>query len=271
METKQGYFEPKMGRPLDIRFYKATNAEILTIPVGARFEGMEIYAYGEDQWYQFKGGVADINLVISDRGGGSSSVEAKSYEWTWADGVDVGGTHLDFVIAGAIPNEIASIDSCILFVGGSVQQATTSFTIETSTETNDTVRIEGVAGEREPTVAVQLFYNREGVGIPSIAGNAPTTDDKNVPLLLTTSDGDWTGFELSNDPVGDVRAVVDQIYFARIGDAVKTEEAYWSRDGGTTALTLDEITLGDRLYWNGTIAGFELTAAMYGHLIYNTI
>lgn len=67
METKQGYFDPTMPRPLDLRHYKATQAEILTIPEGARYIGLEIYAYTEDEWYQFQGGVTDGDLKLSTR------------------------------------------------------------------------------------------------------------------------------------------------------------------------------------------------------------
>ena len=54
-----------MPRALDDRHYKATVNDILAIPVGARYVGMEIYAYNEDEWYQFVGGTQDANLTLS--------------------------------------------------------------------------------------------------------------------------------------------------------------------------------------------------------------
>ena len=38
----------------------------------------------------------------------------------------------------------------------------------------------------------------------------------------------------------------------------KSGPIYFSADGGTTAKTIANITAGDSLYWNGSIAGYEL-------------
>ena len=43
-----------------------------------------------------------------------------------------------------------------------------------------------------------------------------------------------------------------------LGDGVKTTDCYFSADGGTTARTIALIAIGDLLYWNGAIAGFQL-------------
>lgn len=193
METKQGYFDPKMPRHLDDRFYKATVVDILAIPEGARFKGMEIFAYDEGEWWQFKEGVLDVNLVPSERG---ASVTAESYSWTWADGVDVGGTHLNFVILGAQEDEIGDISSCILFVGGSLQVG--NFTIEDTNVARDTVQIPGTAAEREGTVEVALFYNRAGQALP------PTqfTD-------LTDTPNSYTGEKIRTVKVNDAESGVE--------------------------------------------------------------
>ena len=42
--------------------------------------------------------------------------------------------------------------------------------------------------------------------------------------------------------------------------AVKTEASYFSNDGGTSARLIADIEAGDTLYWNGSIAGYELDA-----------
>ena len=43
-----------------------------------------------------------------------------------------------------------------------------------------------------------------------------------------------------------------------VGDGVKTLNCYFSADGGTTAKSVSALTSGDQLYWNGTVAGFDL-------------
>jgi hypothetical protein len=47
-----------------------------------------------------------------------------------------------------------------------------------------------------------------------------------------------------------------------VGDGTKVAvDCYFSGDGGTTARTMKAIVAGDLLYWNGSIAGFQLAAA----------
>ena len=45
-----------------------------------------------------------------------------------------------------------------------------------------------------------------------------------------------------------------------VGNGVKTEDCYFSFDGGTTAKLWVNIGLGDLLYWNGSIAGYQLSS-----------
>ncbi len=45
-----------------------------------------------------------------------------------------------------------------------------------------------------------------------------------------------------------------------VGDGVKTKDCYFSDDGGTTARAIEDIAAGDELFWNGSIAGYELDA-----------
>jgi len=222
METKQGYFDPKMPRHLDDRFFKATKLDILAIPLGARFKGMEVFAFDEGEWWQFKDGVTDPDLVPSGRGG---DISAETYSWTWSEGVDHLGTHLDFVIATATAdNEIGSIDSCIFFVGGSVQVG--NYTIEDTNFAADTIRILGTAGEREGTVEVVLFYNRAGSGYlsewkelldtpSSYSGEALRTPKVNdAENALEYGYGFWKGTQAEYDALGaPQKADVNIIHF----------------------------------------------------------
>jgi hypothetical protein len=43
-----------------------------------------------------------------------------------------------------------------------------------------------------------------------------------------------------------------------IGDGVKTKDCYFSGDAGATAKAFTTIIAGDKLYWNGSIAGYQL-------------
>lgn len=99
-------------------------------------------------------------------------------------------------------------------------------------------------------------------------GSTPTYADKKFVSEVTTTDGEWSGAEFTGSPIGYTGSDVDGIHKI-VGDAVKTEECYWSRDGGTTALALSALAIGDRMYWNGSEAGFELDGVSIITLNYN--
>ena len=77
----------------------------------------------------------------------------------------------------------------------------------------------------------------------------------------TTGDGAATGITFPSKPKGGLFFAIVGASFFEIGDAVKTDTFYVSRDGGATALAWTDIEAGDELYFNGTIAGFNLANA----------
>jgi hypothetical protein len=114
--------------------------------------------------------IKDLIQQLSDLAS-AAQVSQKKYTWTWSEGVDFDGSRLDFVIPGAEENEIGGLDGCILFVGGSLQ--TDTFSLEFTNVAQDTVRIEGQAGDREGTVEVALYYLRTGVSLGNSFSEAP--------------------------------------------------------------------------------------------------
>jgi phage-related tail fiber protein len=46
-----------------------------------------------------------------------------------------------------------------------------------------------------------------------------------------------------------------------VGDGLKTSDAYFSADGGTTARTIISIQAGDSIYWVGSVAGYQLSTS----------
>ena len=101
-----------------------------------------------------------------------------------------------------------------------------------------------------------------GGGGGGSGGGAPTKDDKDQSPANTAGDFFATGLTLTNTPVGDrnVNVFVNGD-LVDVGDGVKTKDAYFSNDGGTTARAFAAILSGDELIWNGTIANFNLTAS----------
>lgn len=77
--------------------------------------------------------------------------------------------------------------------------------------------------------------------------------------LLAETDGSSTGISLDYTPF--VNSTV-QVYVNGIalteGYGTKTLEVYFSNDGGVTAKALADLTAGDTLYWNTSVAGYAI-------------
>lgn len=85
-----------------------------------------------------------------------------------------------------------------------------------------------------------------------------TTQDKNQAVASATSgDNANTGLTITQTPDGAVSLYVEGSRQS-LGNGSKLQDAYFSRDGGTTALLLNALLVGDTLFWNGVIAGFNL-------------
>ena len=97
-----------------------------------------------------------------------------------------------------------------------------------------------------------------------------TEDDLDQIPNVTSSDGDATGVFISHTPFGDSLVQVSANGLGvGVGDGVKTLSCYFSVDGGTTARAMADIEGGDQLYWNGSIAGYELDSGDLLDVIYD--
>ena|SRR5258707_1146815 len=102
------------------------------------------------------------------------------------------------------------------------------------------------------------------------AGN-PTSANKNMTAEVTTTDGsEACATGITTTPVNHsmVEVQVNGIAQNLTGD--KLGDCYFSVDSGTTARALNAITAADKLFWNGTIAGFQLAVTDRISFIYNT-
>ena len=83
--------------------------------------------------------------------------------------------------------------------------------------------------------------------------------DMNKNPIVTEADGDSTGLSITFTPFLDsyVNIKVNGME-VNLCDGDKLSECYFSNDGGVTARLIANIEANDTLYWNGSIAGFEL-------------
>ena len=114
-----------------------------------------------------------------------------------------------------------------------------------------------------------------GIRVPWIVTRGDGTPpfqilNKHMPALDTSSDGDLaSNTPIARTPGGDGMVYVELNGVAvHLGDAVKTRDCYFSKDEGATARAIADITAGNLLYWNGSIAGFELTTSDFIDFLY---
>ena len=110
-----------------------------------------------------------------------------------------------------------------------------------------------------PAVLLMLEGVKDGGDAPITATGVNTKADLNQSPLVTSADGDSTGITITYTPFSDspVSVEINGIE-ANVGDGAKDEACYFSVDGGATARAMADIEAGDTLYWNGSIAGYEL-------------
>ena len=97
----------------------------------------------------------------------------------------------------------------------------------------------------------------------TISNVSLSTANKAMTASVTTANGDVAcATALVSTPAqgGYVMADVNGL-LVNVGNAVKTTECYFSGDSGATARAYNGILAGDKLYWNGSIAGYQLAAS----------
>ena len=135
------------------------------------------------------------------------------------------------------------------------------------TGTGTFVNSNGIVSSSSGTPALLVMVeDEEGSGVSS--EGVATNDDYNLSPNVTTNDGDTTGLTISNTPHNDshVRVMVNGIEVGLAGN--KTLTCYFSADGGTNARAIADIASGDTLYWNGSVAGYQLDANDKINIIY---
>lgn len=102
----------------------------------------------------------------------------------------------------------------------------------------------------------------------------PTPSNKFMAALNTTADGDLaTNVVVASTPAQDgyvalfVESAMERL--ANGNSERTTSPAYISGDNGATARAWADIAVGDKLYWNGSVAGYQLKNTWKLSLLYN--
>ena len=100
-------------------------------------------------------------------------------------------------------------------------------------------------------------------------GGLANVDNKGMAAEATSADGDEacaTG--LAATPKGAVCVLLNGIQIVLGGDLTKS--CYFSGDAGATAKPLGTAEVGDKLYWLGSVAGFQLASTDQLDFNYNS-
>lgn len=96
------------------------------------------------------------------------------------------------------------------------------------------------------------------------SGGVESLSNKRMPAMTTSADGQLAcGIAILNTPIGGYIGVrINGLDVPDVGDGTKLGvSCYFSGDGGASARAWEDITLGDTLWWNGSVAGYELSSA----------
>ena len=96
----------------------------------------------------------------------------------------------------------------------------------------------------------------------TLSGANPSLSNKFMTAVATTNDFDVacnTGMAASPAANSYVQVDVNGV-LEEVGDGVKTKACYFSGDSGANARARNAVASGDKLYWVGSVAGYQLTA-----------
>lgn len=197
--------------------------------------------------------------------------------------VDASYSNLGAVICGA--SGFAFLHACYVTSGSEAAVQLNATAGQLTNLSKNTFQRSGTAGPVVTTVGVTAPYRHVGntaVGnitdpaFPSLGsidgfdweGYASTTRNRNMAASVTAADGDLAcATPLSVRPAQGsmVRVTVNgiEVLVAANNAERATSECYFSADGGATAKSFGQvgtIAAGDLLYWNGTVATYELAA-----------
>lgn len=132
----------------------------------------------------------------------------------------------------------------------------------------DYINFNGLTSSSLGSPAILLMLEGVGDGINEVG--VETDSDLNQTPSVTVEDGDPTGVFISYTPFRDsnVQILINGIN-VNLGDGLKNQPCYFSADGGVNARLIKDIAAGDQLYWNGSIAGYQLDATDEVDVIYD--
>lgn len=136
--------------------------------------------------------------------------------------------------------------------------------------TNDAYSFSNPVMQAITSTTAHVLPWRPSVGSASDIEQGVQVYQRDLTPLASNGNYSSTGITIDYTPFSDsaVDVLVNGLGLSE-ADGDRNEAAvYFSNDGGATAKSIANIEAGDELYWNGGIAGFDLTADDVIDIIY---
>lgn len=131
------------------------------------------------------------------------------------------------------------------------------------------IRTGATRGKRVPITSSDVATDSAGTKIAPIG----STSNKYMTASVTSADNQEacsTAIAATPGRGGHVQVLLNGMSI-RVGDGTKTGvPSYFSGNSGTTARAIASIVSGDKLYWNGSVANYELDASDRFDFVYAT-
>lgn len=128
--------------------------------------------------------------------------------------------------------------------------------------TNDAFAYSNPVMQALTSTSAHVLPWRPSVGATRELEQGVQVYQRDLTPLATNGDYSSTGITIDYTPFSDsaVDVLVNGLGLSEADGDRDAAAVYFSNDGGATAKTIADIEAGDELYWNGDIAGFELTS-----------
>lgn len=190
------------------------------------------------------------NITVASPGATIGGVSMNTNDRVLLYGQSTGSQNWIYVWNGAAVPMTRATDAD----GNSEVTSQAAVSVEEGTDANKSFRITNagaiIVGTTAITVAAFLTFT----------GANPATVNKFMVAAVTVADGDVacaTGVASSPATSSFVGVTINGDK-PEIGNGVKTKDCYFSADLGVTAKAFGAVVSGDKLYWNGSIAGYQL-------------
>lgn len=237
---------------------EAKIASLPTTPSGANAPASKTYvdvqiaqSINNQDWKASVRTASAVNVVIATPGASIGGVAMNVNDRVLLYGQSTASQNWIYIFNGAATPMTRATDSD----GNSEVTPQAAVSVEEGTDANKSFRITNTGAIIVGTTAITVS------NFVTLSGSNPSTSNKFMVASVTTADGDVacaTGM-VGTPNNGSFVGVVINGDSPEIGNAVKTKDCYFSSDLGVTAKAFNSIITADKLYWNGSIAGYQLS------------